>query len=45
MGASLGATGKFNEIATVVESVLVDVICDTDIFPEPRRKDAIKKQS
>ncbi len=24
--------------------VLVDVICDPDIFPEPRRKDAVKKQ-
>jgi thiamine pyrophosphate-dependent acetolactate synthase large subunit-like protein len=24
--------------------VLVDVICDSDIFPEPRRKEAIKKR-
>ena len=24
--------------------VLVDVICDADIFPEPRRKEAVKGQ-
>ena len=24
--------------------VLVDVICDPDVFPEPRRKEAVKGQ-
>jgi acetolactate synthase-1/2/3 large subunit/sulfoacetaldehyde acetyltransferase len=52
---SFGATGyritdpadledTFTEALRQQAPVLVDVICDADIFPEPRRKDAIKKR-
>ncbi len=34
----------FTEALRQQAPVLVDVICDADIFPEPRRKDAVKKR-